>query len=65
MIEKNDHVEIFDNSIFECMGHKVVSGTVIHVRANGEGFSFKCLQTGSVETCDLDDGKIIINGGSK
>lgn len=58
-ITKGQKVAITNNSIFECMGFRKVTGEVIHVREGG--FSFKCNETGSIETCDLDDGDIQIS----
>ena len=56
--KKGDRVHIFENSIFECMGFRKVSGTIILVYPDGHGFSFKCDQTGCVETCDFGDGDV-------
>jgi len=58
MVKKGDKVKIVNNEIFECMGYKTVTGEVFVVYPDGQGFSFKCDQTGSIETCDFGDGEI-------
>ena len=61
MVKKGDAVTIVGNSIFDCMGHKSVTGTVFIVYPDGHGFGFKCDQTGSMETCAFGDGEVTIN----
>ena len=56
-VNVNDDVVITNNSIFQIMGLVRVTGTVIATREGG--FSFKCNETGSIETCDYDDGVIV------
>lgn len=57
-LTKGNKVKITENSIFEIMGHKVVTGKVFMIYPDNHGFSFQCEQTGAMETCDFDDGKI-------
>jgi len=57
-VYKHDEVKITGNSIFEIMGYHEVTGIVFHIRDTG--FSFKCNETGMIETCDYDDGIILV-----
>lgn len=57
-LKKGDKIIIQNNSIFDCMGYKKVTGTVFLVYPDGRGFGFKCDQTGCMETCDFNDGTI-------
>jgi hypothetical protein len=57
-LKKDDKILITKNSIFEIMGFKEVTGTVFIVYPDGHGFSFKCDQTKSIETCDFGDGTV-------
>ena len=59
-IKKGDKVQICNNTIFEMMGFSKVSGTVFIVYPDGQGFGFKCDQTGAIEGCDFGDGDIRI-----
>jgi len=56
-VTKGQKVTITGNSIFKMMGHTTVTGEVFLTR--DDGFSFKCNETGCIETCDYDDGEII------
>ena len=58
-LSKGDNIKITGNSIFEIMGHKVVTGEIFLIREDNSGCSIKCNQTGSYETLDYNDGKII------
>ena len=60
LIKKGDRVAIRDNSIFECMGFKMVTGTVFLVYPDGHGFALKCDQTKAIENCDFNDGSITL-----
>jgi hypothetical protein len=55
-VTKGQQVIITNNSIFKIMGFDKVTGEVFHVR--DDGFSFKCKETGCMETCDYGDGEI-------
>ena len=55
-IKKGDKIILENNSIFECMGFKKVTGIVFLVYPDNHGVGFKCDQTGSMETCDFGDG---------
>ena len=57
-VQKGQKLEIIGNSIFECMGHKKVTGTVFVVRADGSGCSIRCDQTRCIETVDFNDGDV-------
>jgi hypothetical protein len=62
-VNKGDQVRITNNSILnDAMGLSEATGTVFLVRVDGSGFSFQCQETGAIETCDLDDGQIEVNG---
>ena len=56
-VTKGQQVTILGNSIFKIMGLNKVTGEVFHVRE--DGFSFKCKETGAIETCDYGDGTIL------
>ena len=57
-MNKGDKVTICFNSIFEMMGFTKVTGMIILIYPSGKGFSFKCDQTGAIETCDFGEGDI-------
>jgi hypothetical protein len=57
-LKKGDKVRITGNSIFEMMGFPQVNGEVFLIYPDGHGFSFRCRETGSMETCDFGDGDI-------
>ena len=63
VLKKGDLVAIENNSIFEMMGHEVVTGTVITLRGDNSGFSIKCQETGAMETVDFNDGIITVKNG--
>lgn len=53
---KGQNVKITGNEILGIMGVPVATGEVIHVR--DDGFSFKCKETGAIETADFGDGEL-------
>ena len=57
-MEKGTKIRVTGNSIFEMMGFQQVTGEVIIERQDKSGCSFKCDQTGCMETLDYDDGDI-------
>jgi len=60
MFEKGQKIRVTGNSIFDCMGMSVVTGTIFIIRGDNLGCSIECDQTGSIETLDFDDGNIEI-----
>jgi hypothetical protein len=56
LFTKGRRVAIHGNSIFEFMGYSTVTGTVFVPRTGG--FSFRCDQTGAIETVNFGDGVI-------
>lgn len=51
-------IVILNNSIFKIMGFKKVSGIIEVMR--DDGFSFKCYETGKVETFSVGDGTLML-----
>jgi hypothetical protein len=57
-LNQGQNVKIEGNEILGIMGIPVATGEVVHVRDNG--FSFKCKETGAIETADFGDGELTI-----
>lgn len=55
-----DKIVIINNSVFECMGFRKVSGKIVILNPNNEGCSIQCDQTDCLEIVDFDDGDIQI-----
>ena len=59
-VQKGQKVQIKNNEILSMMGVKTATGIVQSLHTDGNGFSFKCDQTNSIETADYGDGELEI-----
>jgi len=57
-LKKGDTIQLFGNIYLHMMGLSVASGVVEQVRLLGDGFTFKCNETGTIETVMEGDGDL-------
>ena len=58
VLKKGDTIQLFGNVYLHMMGLPIASGIVEQVRRLGDGFTFKCLETGTIETVMDGDGDL-------
>lgn len=59
-LKKGDNILLYANTYFHMLGISRATGTVTQVRAQGDGFEFKCNETKRTETIEDGDGEILI-----
>jgi len=57
-IKKGDLLQIFGNSWFRFLGIRRATGFVECVRQAGDGFEFRCVETGKTEVVEDGDGHV-------